>query len=235
MSRVLHRTVRRPPAALAARAIAMKHSTRPVHPISGRRIRLRASSARELEAYRYQLDRLRTELRLEVKTPAEVDRAMRRMRFGVVTLEKAALSYIGRARLSPTTRDNVRGLLEGRMRALARLPLEALDQGMVSSWIDELVRSGDLEESTIDNMWRRLRAIVAHASERGWIGGAPWGLYKPKLKRRSQDPREAARSVSEFVRLLYAARDLDCEHWAAGDDPGDQQPPTSTPLPSKLT
>jgi integrase len=200
----------------------MKCSTRPRHPISGRRIRLRAGSPRELEAYKHAIDRMRTELRLGMSTAAEVEATMRRLRFGVVTLERAALSYIARSRLAQGTRDAVRSLLDGRLQPIARLPLEALDRPTVARWIDGLVGAG-LEESTVDNLWRRVRAIVGHAAERGWIDAPPWGMYKPKLRRRPRNQREAARTVAEFARLLYAARDLDIRANFEDKDPGDRE------------
>jgi integrase len=198
-----------------------RFSARPTHPLTGRRIRLHASTQRELDAYLHRLDVLRTELKLDERSPEQVDRAMRRMQHGAVTLEKAALAYAQRAGLAPSTRGAVRALIAGRLAPLARLPLDALDAPRISEWIDDQLRT--LEPPSVDTLWRRLRAIVRYASERGWIGGAPWGLYRPKLRRRPRGQREAARTVAEFVRILYAARDLDAAAHFDGRDVGDRE------------
>jgi integrase len=196
--------------------------SRPRHPVTGRRFRLRARTKRELEAYLHRLDDLRTQLKLEIKSPEEVDRELRHLRHGPVTLERAAVAYCERASLSPLTRTAVRTLLAGHMRKLARQPLAAIDGPAVAAWIAELEHV-PLEPTTIGTAWRRLSAIAAHARERGWIGSSPWGSYRPKLRSSRRPPREAARTVQEFVRLLFAARDLDCTAWVDYKDAGDRE------------
>jgi integrase len=198
-------------------------ASRPTHPITGRRFRIRARTQRELDAYLHRLDRLRNDLKFGLLSPEQADRALRFLQHGPVTLERAAIAYVGRARLAPSTRENVRGLIGGRLRPLLPLALTALDRPRVSQWIDGLARAG-LQLSTIDNLWRRLRAIVGHASERGWIGALPWGDYRPRLRHSpARVQREAARTLEEFARILFAARDLDCTAWVDEKDAGDRE------------
>jgi integrase len=186
----------------------MSVATRPRHPVTGRRFWLRARTPRELDAYIHRIESLRTELRLRLRSPEDVERELRHLRFGPVTLERAALSYLERP-LAANTRRTTRGLVEGNLAPLLPLPLASLDVPCVSRWIEGLRRAG-LEDTTVDFAWRRLSSIITHACERGWIAARPWGPWRPRLARRSgKDPREATRDVLELVRILAAARVLD--------------------------
>jgi integrase len=200
----------------------MTFESRPRHPVTGRRFRLRARTKRELDVYLHHLDALRTELRLGMKSADEVDRELRHLQHGPVTLERAAIAYIERATLAPATRVAVRTLLDRHMGKIRKQPLAALEAAAVAGWIDQLERAG-LEPTTIGTAWRRLSAIASYARERGWIGASPWGSYRPKLRPSRRPPREAARTVQEFVRLLFAARDLDCAAWVDEKDAGDRE------------
>ena len=195
----------------------MIYRSHPRHPVTGRRIALRAHSERELEAYLHRLDSLRTGLRLGDLTAEDVNRALRRVRHGVVTLERAALSYADRPGLSPHTRARILSLLATQLAPLGAVEIEGLDAPRLGPWLDKL-RGQGLAPTTIGTTWRALRAIVRHAAERGWIGASPWGAWRPSLwgGRGSRAPREAARTLSELVRLIAAARELD-----AGDASGE--------------
>lgn len=184
-------------------------SARPRHPVTGRRFRLRAGTPRELEAYLHRVESLRTELRLSMRTPEEVDRDIRRLVHGPITLERAALAYLERGSIAPNTRRGMRSALAVAFRPIADRPLASLDAPTLAGWIEGLARS--LEPTSLGTVWRRLRAIARYAQERGWIGRAPWGDWTPARRAsvRPRRQREAARSVDELVRLVHAARALD--------------------------
>ena len=185
-------------------------TTRPRHPVTGARIRLRARSERELAAYVQRIETLRTQLRLGMMTPDDVSRELRHLRHGVITFGKAARSYLERP-LAPRTRAGVRSLLDAHFAELLELPIAALDAPRVSTLLDALRRAG-LEDTSIGTAWRRLSAIAGHAVERGWIGSVPWGSYRPRISAAAaRAPREAARSLEELARLIVAAYDLDAE------------------------
>jgi integrase len=185
--------------------------SRPRHPVTGRRFWLRASSARELDAYLHRLDTLRTELRLGVRSAEEIDHELRHLRHGPVTLERACVSYL-ETRLAPNTKRGIRSWMRTHAAVLQGYSLSALDGPLVDGWIRDMERAG-LEASSIGTSWRRLRAVCAHGVRRGWIAGAPWGLYKPKIARTGgRGPREAARTVEELAALLAAASAIDAEH-----------------------
>ena len=193
----------------------MSVAARPRHPVTGRRFHLRAASKRELDAYMHRIDSLRTELRLGVRTSEEIDRELRHLRHGPVTVERAAVAYLERDSLAKRTKDRVRALCDspagGHLRPLLPLPIASLDGETLAAWIERLHRV-PLHPTTIAMIWRTLRAIVRHAGERGWIGALPWGPWRPRLSgegKRAQ--REATRSLEELVRLLLAARVEDDE------------------------
>jgi integrase len=182
---------------------------KPRHPVTGRRFTLRAASPRELDAYLHRLDSLRTELKLGVRTPAEIDRELRHLQHGPVTLERAARAYLERPGLSLNTRRGVRSLMATHLAPLLTSPLAALDAPRMGAWVEQLARAG-LAQTSIGTAWRRLRAIGAYAGERGWIGAPPWGDFRPKrLGGPGRPPREAARTLAELTRLLEAASELD--------------------------
>lgn len=188
----------------------MIYTCRPRHPVTGARIRLRARSQRELDAYRHRIETLRTELRLGLRTPLQVEEQLRHLRVGPVTLERAALSYLERP-LSPNTRRAVRSLMATHLEGLLSLPLAAVDAARVAALVDAM-RAAGAGDPTVATAWRQLSAIARHAAERGWIGAAPWGAYRPRLTRTPvRGPREAARSLDELAALIVAAGELDAE------------------------
>jgi integrase len=192
-----------------------RFAARPRHPVTGRRFWLRARSARELEAFLHRLDSLRVELKLGVRSSEEIDRELRHLRHGPVTLERAAIAYVERAGLAANTRRGMRSALDTHFAALASRQLAALDAPTVAAWIHALERSG-LASSSIGTLWRKLRAITRYALERGWIGASPWGSYKPGRIHGASGRalREAGRSVDELARLLEAAAAIDTAHEA---------------------
>jgi integrase len=144
-----------------------------------------------------------------MRTPDEVDRELRRLTHGPVTLERATLAYLERGSIAPNTRRGMRSALAVAFRPLASRPLASLDAPTIAAWIEGLARH--LEPTSLGTVWRRLRAIARYAQERGWIGGAPWGNWTParRTSTRPVQQREAARTVDELVRLVHAARVLD--------------------------
>ena len=180
------------------------------HPVTGRRIHLRARSERELEAYKHRVESLASELRLGLTSAEDVSRALRRLEHGVVTLERAANAYAERSDLAANTRGRVRALLTTQIAPLAALELVQLDSSVLKPWLDQL-RARGLEVTTIATTWRTLRSVIRYAAERGWIGALPWGAWRPTLwgGKSSRAPREACRSIAELARLIAAGAAVD--------------------------
>jgi integrase len=185
-------------------------SSRPRHPVTGRRIRVRAQTQRELDAYLHHFDSLRKSVRYGIRTPEEIGRGLGFLDHGPVTLERAAVAYLERPALAPNTRRGMRSAVDGHFAKLLPLPLAALDGPTVARWVESLEKAG-LAAGSIGTLWRKLGAVVRYASERGWISAPPWGDWKPTrgTGAKGRAMREAARSVGELVRLAHAARELD--------------------------
>jgi integrase len=189
---------------------------RPRHPVTGRRIVISARTPGELAAHRDRIESLRTRLSLGTLSVEEVMRELRRTEHGSVTLERAARLYIERPGLAPNTRRRIRSLLATHLRELALRELDTLDGEVLSGWLDKL-RARRLGQLTIGTAWRGLRAVVRYAAERGLIGAAPWGAWRPVLRGAAKrEPREAARSLEELERLRIAALELDQERELLG-------------------
>lgn len=187
----------------------MSFAARPRHPVTGKRISLSAASKRELDSYLYRIDSLRTELRLGVRSSEQIDRELRHLRHGPVTLARAAVAYLERP-LAMNTKRGMRSAVDGHLAVLLPNPIASLDAPTVAAWIEALAKAG-LARTTIGTVWRKLRSLVRYAQERGWIGAPPWGDWRPSRGRGAagRPTREAARSVDELVRLAHAARELD--------------------------
>jgi integrase len=180
----------------------------PRHPLTGRQFRVSARTDRELAAYVHQIDGLREQLRLGMIGAVDVDRALRRVVHGAVTLERAARAYMERPNLSSNTRRRVRSFLASAGAELAPLELDAVDAARCQQWIDRRLARRHAT-STIGTAWRTLRAVARYAAARGWIGAAPWGAWRPVLRGGARPLREALRTVDELARLLGAAAALD--------------------------
>jgi integrase len=189
-----------------------RFSSTATHPVTGARFRLRARTARELAAQVDAIERLRADLRLGLRSPGEIDRQLRRLRYGSIVLERAVRTYAEREDLTAQTRRHAMSFLRG-LGALAGRELDALDAPAVGAWIDRARRRG-AAESTLQAQWWILRAVVRYALERGWIGQSPWGSWRPVFRGAGgvgSARREAARSPGELVRILAAARLVDDE------------------------
>jgi integrase len=174
-------------------------------------VRISARTPRELEAYLHTFETMRRELKIGVRTPEEVDRALRRLIHGPITLERATIAYARREGLAPeTVRRLLNSWLPGPARAIAARELDTLDAALLQQWIDRLLGQG-YAGSSIATTWRTLRAVVGYAATRGWVGAAPWGAWKPRIQGDKRASREAARSPEEVARLLAAAREMDDE------------------------
>ena len=186
--------------------------SKPRHPVTGRRLYIRASSERELAAYLHRIEQLSNDLRLKLTTVDEVNRALARLQHGVVTLERAARAYADRPNLAGNTRGRVLSLLATHFASLAPLEFVSIDQGALRKWLDKL-RARGFAATTIGTSWRTLRSIARYASERGWIERAPWGDFAPTLwgGRGERPQREACRTLEELARLIRAARELEAE------------------------
>lgn len=195
------------------------------HPITGKRLRVRAATPRELESKLHLFDRCREDIREGGRPIEEVDRDLRRMIHGLISVERAARAYAARPEFAQQTRRNVSSFIAGAGAVIASRPIDSLIGNVLRPWIETLQRRG-YASSTIDQAWRMLRAVAAYASERGWMGAAPWGTWKPKLRARkgARPQREAARSIEEVCALLVAAYELDTR---ARDRGGWVVPPAS--------
>jgi hypothetical protein len=181
----------------------------PCHPLTGARFRVRARTERELESYLHAIDRWREELKFDMLTPDDVDRKIRRLRFGSVTLGRAARSYVQRTDVAPNTRRRIDSAIRSSLAELAGEELDALDGPRLSRHFDKL--AGRMASSSLGQIWRTLRAIVRHAAEKGWIARTPWGTWRPRARAGGEGRalRECCRTHDELARLIAAADGLD--------------------------
>lgn len=203
---------------------ARAFKSQPRHPVTGKRLTIRARTQRELDAYLHRLDVVRQELRLGITGAGDAAVSLRGLEKKRVTLLEAADSYAGLVRLAPRTRDGARTVVRdrGRLRfgypvkgALADLAgerLEALTAPRVAKHFRKLAE-GHAWQSVITT-WRQLRAIVRHAAEQGWITAAPWGMWRPARPTHAKPGRarrECCRNANERDALLRAAVELELE------------------------
>jgi integrase len=164
------------------------------------------------------VEAIRDSYRVGAISADDVERQLRRMTLGPVTLERAARSYM-ESGIAPNTRRSVATFLAGAGAPLAALDVEALGAPRLESWIKS-ARVRRLARSSALQSWRLLRAIVRHAASLGWISRVPWGAWRPRLPASGYGPgrleREAARSAEELAELLDAAAMLDAERARAG-------------------
>lgn len=181
----------------------------PRHPLTGKQFVVRARSERELEALLHRLDSLRQDLKIGAVSEADVDKALRRVRYGAVTLGRVAQSYTRRVDLSPDTVQSARSMIAGPLRALAGLGLDALDGPILSRHFERL--STTLSRRSLTSTWWMLRAFVRHAAERGWTSRVPWGAWRPRLRagQPGRPLRECCRSAEERDALILAAQEQD--------------------------
>lgn len=194
--------------------------SRPVHPLTGKRIVIRARTRRELDAYLHRLDVIRQEQKLGIATAGDVATSLRGLERKRVTLLEAADSYAELARLSKGTRAAARNVVRDQGRLLRGRPvhgalyelagerLEALTAPRVAKHFRKLAER--LAWESVVSAWRQLRAIVRHAAEQGWITAAPWGLWRPARPthaRKGREPRECCRNAGEREALVIAAAD----------------------------
>jgi integrase len=170
---------------------------------------VRARTERELESYLHRIDSLREELRLDIVTAEDVDRKIRRLRFGSVTLGRAARSYVQRTDVAQNTRRRIESAIRSSLAELAAEELDALDGPRLSRHFDKL--AGRMAQSSLGQIWRTLRAIVRHAAEKGWIARVPWGTWRPRARAGGEGRalRECCRTADELAQLLSAAGHLD--------------------------
>jgi integrase len=189
----------------------------PRHPVTGKQIRVSGRTERELTLLLQYVDNMRSELRIGVTTPDEVERKLRRLLHGPVTVERAALNYIDRGDLAKNTVRRVRSFLASVGSSLKELTLDELDGPTLSRWESRL-RSRNLDRSYIVTAWRTLRQVVRYAATRGWITRSPWGTWSPSVRPSGGNrmEREAARDPAELGAMLDAARELDAERERKG-------------------
>jgi integrase len=175
-----------------------------------------ARSAPELERLLGHIENMRDELRVGMVSEADVDRKLRRVRYGAVRLERVLESYARRKDLSYDTIKNARSAMRGPLRELASLDIEALEAPLVSRVFQRLASTH--ARSSVVSTWRVLRSLLRHAAERGWIGRVPWGPWRPRAGggQPAKPLRECCRSEAERAKLIAAARVMDDEDLARG-------------------
>lgn len=180
---------------------------RPRHPVTGARVWLSGRTPRELAAYLHRVDSLRSDLRLGLLSPEQVSAALSRLQHGSCTLERAVRAYAERRDLAELTRRRARELLGTHFAPLASRELGELSAPVVAAWVEAL-RGSDLAESTVMLCWRRLRAIVRFAVERGWVV-TTWGDWRPARRPSTHRERECCRTPGELDAMLTAAAAID--------------------------
>jgi integrase len=193
-----------------------RHIAHPRHPLTGKQFRVSARSAADLARLLEQIDRLRGELRVGMVSEADVDRKLRRVRYGAVQLGKVLESYARRKDLSPDTIRAARTALRGPLRELADRGLDELEAPVLAPIFERL--GATHAKSSITTTWRVLRQLLRHAAERGWIARTPWGAWRPRARggKPSKPLREACRDNGERAALITAAVALDLDDVAGG-------------------
>ena len=202
--------------------------SRPRHPITGKRIHIKARTRRELDAFLHRLDVIRQEQRLGIATDGDVAVSLRGLARKRVTLLEAADSYASLTRLSPRTRAAARNVVRDGGRLLRGYPvkgalfelagerLEALTAPRVAKHFRAMAETHAWQ--SVITSWRKLRAIIRHAAEEGWIMAAPWGMWRPAKPTHAKEGRarrDCCRSALEREALLQAAIELGAWRLAA--------------------
>jgi len=191
------------------------------HPLTGAQFRVTADTAPQLAHLVGTVTALRDQLRIGMVSPEDVDRKLRRLQHGAVTVERAARSYMA-SPIAENTRRKCASWLAGPGAPLAAVELYALDGPQCERWIGSPAMRRNAPES-VKTYWRVLRAVVQHATVRGWLAQVPWGGWKPRIRAAGYAPgredRESARDVGELLALFAAARQLDAKRPAAGKLP----------------
>ena len=184
---------------------------RPRHPLTGRQIRLSASTPRKLAELVGWIHDLRSELETGKRSADEVERLIRRQTIGSRTVADVVDAYADREDLAPETVRRTRSFVRGVGRPLAGVELDALDAQTCAGWVRGL-RSGGAARTTVTQAWCTLRALVRYAAERGWIGRTPWGGWRPVSRTGGgRLGRECCRTPEELAALIDGADRLSLE------------------------
>lgn len=152
---------------------------------------------------------MRVALRLGMKSEDEIDRSLRRLVHGHVTLARAATAYVAQGHLAKNTRAAIASFVRGAGAELAPVEIAELGAMRVETWLGKLAARG-VSPGTRESYWRRLRALVRFAASREWIGRVPWGPWRPSFRGKVRTrQREAARNLEELARLFDGARGED--------------------------
>jgi integrase len=183
--------------------------------LTGKQFRVSARTDRELQSYLHHIDQLREGLQLGTKSEDEVDRSLRRLVHGRVTVERAATAYVEQAHLALNTRKAMRSFVRGAGAPIASRELAELSAPVVEGWL--LALRSRVSSGSGASYWWRLRSLVRFAHAREWIGRSPWGSWRPVFRGRKRvRDRESARDAAELARLFEAARELDADRAARG-------------------
>jgi integrase len=188
----------------------------PRHPLTKKQFQISGKTARELAERVAIVERYSSDLRLGVMSAEEVDRRLRRLVHGPVSVERVAGLFAERTDVAANTRRRVASFVRSAGETLRGLELDALDGPTLERWESRL-RARGMAGSSIHTAWRTLRQIVRYAAARGFIARSPWGTWRPRSGGAAAGGLgEAARTPEEIARLLDAARLLDVERERAG-------------------
>lgn len=198
-----------PPSVVGRRLVA-----RPRHPLYPKKqIHLVAPTREKLAARVAYVEQLKSDLKLGIKSAAEVERVLVRLVHGVITVARIYARW-QETLTNPNTRLRAE---QARKQELDRLmvkdPLE-LSAERMARWRAECLRDGRAETS-IAVAFGYLRAALQFAVQARALDALPWGSWKPRA--RSKRTREAARTLEELSAILAAAWALDVAARARGE------------------
>lgn len=182
---------------------------RVAHPLRpGGRVRLSGNTRHDVEERAARLAAVGADLRLGVLAPAQAWAAVERLlgRSALVTVRGLWAGYV--QALRPAWARKARGAWKRRLVEFASLSPWELTAARLSRWEACEVAAG-ASSKTITNAFACLRA--AFRRDPAFAGaGLPWGLWAPARVPAAE--REACRDVSEVLRLIEAAAQIDRAH-----------------------
>ena len=179
------------------------------HPLrAGGRIRLCGVTRHEVEGRAARLAAVGVDLRLGVLAPAQAWAAVERLTGRAATVTVLALWAPYVQSLRPSWARKARGVWKQRLCEFGPLSPWELTAARLTGWQACEVAAG-CSAKTVTNAFACLRA--AFRRDPAFAGaGLPWGLWQPGRVPAAE--REACRDVSEVLRLIEAAAQIDRAH-----------------------
>lgn len=187
--------------------------SQPRDPVTGRRIRITASTLSELEHKTRKVADVRAGLRwgdINQKAAASILRPATGKKLTVAACWERYFPGVP-VRSKPIARSN----WERRLRPyFAELQVWELDKARMAAWAAKL-EAEHFAPKTIRGAYDWLAGALSIAIDDGVLDGWPWGNWRPK-RAAPVRTRENCDSVAELAQLLAAARELDARDWHAG-------------------